>query len=128
MLNTNITYNAFLKRKSLVLNSCSDFQKDRALFFQKIKILNQIFFLDTGFQASKLCPNLQISKFRCFESPLDFDRIFKNDFILHFREELGYFFQIIYSFTYATSSSTKILEIKNEKISVRSKFLSFFLF
>ena len=57
-------------------------------------------------------------KFCHFESPLDFDRILKNDFILYFWVELREFFQNICSF--------KILEAKNEDLSVKSEFLSSF--
>ena len=47
MLKSITTCNAFLKRNSPVLNSHNNFQKDKALFFEKIKILNKFFFLWT---------------------------------------------------------------------------------
>ena len=49
-----------------------------------------------------------------------------NEFISHFWVELREFLQNIYGFICVTSGSTKILEIENKKISVKSKFLSFF--
>ena len=121
-------YNDFLKKNSYVLNSHNNFQKDKALFFKKMKILNQIFCLDNGFQASKLCSNFLFWKLCHFKSSLGFDRMFSNDFILHFWVGRKEFFQNIYSFICVTSTSTKILEIKNAKIFVKSKFLSFFPF
>ena len=48
VLNSIITFNAFLKRNSPILNSHNNFQKDKVLFFQKIKILNQSLFHTLG--------------------------------------------------------------------------------
>ena len=119
MLNSIITCNASLKSKYPVLNSHNNFQKEKPYLFKKSKFWTKIFFSDTGFQVSKLYLYLQFSKFSHFESLLDFDKIFQNGFILHFW---------VYIVLYVTSSSTKILEIENEKISAKSKFSYFFPF
>ena len=106
-------------RVNTVLNSHNNFQKEKPYLFKKSKFWTKIFFSDTGFQVSKLYLYLQFSKFSHFESLLDFDKIFQNGFILHFW---------VYIVLYVTSSSTKILEIENEKISAKSKFSYFFPF
>ena len=106
-------------RVNTVLNSHNNFQKEKPYLFKKSKFWTKIFFSDTGFQVSKLYLYLQFSKFSHFESLLDFDKIFQNGFILHFW---------VYIVLFVTSSSTKILEIENEKISAKSKFSYFFPF
>ena len=106
-------------RVNTVLNSHNNFQKEKPYLFKKSKFWTKMFFLDTGFQVSKLYLYLQFSRFSHFESLLDFDKIFQNGFILHFW---------VYIVLYVTSSSTKILEIENEKISAKSKFSYFFPF
>ena len=106
-------------RVNTVLNSHNNFQKEKPYLFKKSKFWTKIFFSDTGFQVSKLYLYLQFSKFSHFESLLDFDKIFQNGFILQFW---------VYIVLYVTSSSTKILEIENEKISAKSKFSYFFPF
>ena len=128
MLNSIITCNASLKSKYPVLNSHNNFQKEKPYLFKKSKFWTKFFFSDTGFQVSKLYLYLQFLKFSHFESLLDFDKIFQKGFILHFWVELREFFQNIYIVLYVTSSSTKILEIENEKLSVKSIFSSFFPF
>ena len=105
-------------RVNTVLNSHNNFQKEKPYLFKKSKFWTKNFFWTLG-SRSQLYLYLQFSKFSHFESLLDFDKIFQNGFILHFW---------VYIVLYVTSSSTKILEIENEKISAKSKFSYFFPF
>ena len=55
VLNSITTCNDYLKRNSPVLYSHNNFQRDKDLFFQKIKNLNKMFFSDTEFQTACTC-------------------------------------------------------------------------
>ena len=82
MLNSIITCNAFLERDCPVLNSHNNFQKEKALFFEKNQNFEPIFFT----LGSRPLNLVQICDFQnvAFFKALNFDRIFQNAFILHF--------------------------------------------
>ena len=124
MLNSIVTCNTILKRSSPVLNSHNNFQKGKALFIQKVKI-PKFFFRTLGPRPLNFAIICDFQDFAILKALYILIGYFK--MILQFWVELREFFQNIYSFIYVTSSSTKILEINNENISLKSKFSFFFL-
>ena len=122
MLNSIIICNAFLKRDSPALDSHNNFQKSKALFFQKIKNWRIFFFLAMGSRSLNFVfQNLWLWKFCHLD--LDFD-ILKWHYVTFFSRAEGILSEYI-EFICVISSSTKILEIINKKNSIKSKFPSF---